>query len=365
MLTSNRTFPILLALATFLLSCSVEREFTPPQSFGPPLRIGNRAYLLTWQRSSSYKISDLLIDIWAFDLGRMTPVYRNRLQSIRGGALEERSILGVHSKILWLLMPDGPYAVALDTGALAMNPDDLARLNPELRGLLPKEKRAYKFTAAGLSIKTIDAQAWHVHPDTFLVTLKPNAGILAGTPPGESSTRLLDRGIQFGDRWIGLLTGKEAEDFAKYHVIRGLDFESKRKLYSAEVKQVEADFGPTVRYSQFKALTPEFLAPAVLAYKKDPGSIFILHKDVLEDKGRFYLTRFSEPAAKVLWTVAMPLSKILSVLPDPATLLFHGSAYETADSSHEALVSVNWETGALTAFDQLDNAKHPISQPQH
>lgn len=361
----NQMLPILCILSTLLTSCSVERDLTPPKTFGSPLRVGNRALLLTWQRSSGFKASDLLIDIWALDVLKMTPVYRSRLQTIPGGALEERSIIGVHNKTLWLLMPDGPYAVALDTGALAMNPDDLSRLNPQLRGLLPKEKSSYKFSATGLSIQTIDAKAWYVHPDTFLVTLKPPAGIEAGVAPAASPTTLLDRGFQFGDRWIGLLNAKEAADFSKFNVIGGLDFVSKRALYSAEVKQVEADFGPKVRYSEFKTLTPEFLAPSVLIYQKDPADVFILHKDVLEGTGRFFLTRFSQPAGKVLWTAALPISKVLSVLPDPETLLFYGSVYESTDMDHELLVAVNWTTGSVTSFDQKNNARHPVSQPQN
>ena len=82
--------------------------------------------------------------------------------------------------------------------------------------------------------------------------------------------------------------------FPNQHSIGGLDFRSKRALYSAEVKQVEADFGPKVRYSQFKVLTPEFLAPAVLLQSQDPASVFVMHKDLLEEKGRYYLSRYSE-----------------------------------------------------------------------
>ncbi len=283
---------LLLVLPVLLASCASDSELTAPSSFGAPIRIGNRAYLLTWQRSSTLRTSKLFVDFWAFDTVQMKALYRSRLQTVPGGALEERFILGVQDKTIWLLMPDGPYAVALDTGALAMNPDDLTRLNPQLRGLLPTSKAAYRFTETGLAVKTVDAQAWHLHPETYLVSLKVPTGTGRGMLPAEyslqSTSRLLERGGTVGDQWIGLLSAKESVDFPKQHVIGGLDFQSKRALYSAQVKPVEADFGPKLRYSEFKALTPEFLAPSVLNQNQDPKSVFILHKDMLEEKGRFF-----------------------------------------------------------------------------
>jgi hypothetical protein len=355
---------LLTALSLLLASCGTDTELTPCSSFGAPVRIGDRAYLLTWQRNSSSRTSKLFVDLWAVDVVQMKAIYRSRLQTVAGGALEERSILGVHDKTIWLHMPDGPYAISLDTGALAMNPDDLTRLNPELRGLLPKEKAAYQFTPTGLAVKTIDAQAWHLHPATFLVSLKAPTGTGPGVQPAEyslqSNSRLLERCVAAGDRWTGLLSAKEAENFPKQHSIGGLDFRSKRALYSAEVKPVEADFGPKVHYSQFKVLTPEFLAPAVLLQSQDPSSVFVMHKDLLEEKGRYFLSRYSESAGKVVWNADLAISEIHSVLPGEKKVLVLGRV----NGDHERLVGVDWASGAVSGFDLLENANYPVTQSQ-
>ncbi len=354
---------VIVILSVLLASCSSNAELTAPVSFGGPIGIGNRAFLLTWQRSSTRPTSQLLVDLWAFDAIQMKPLYRSRLQSIPGGALEERFILGAQNKTIWLLMPEGPFAVNLDTGALAMNPDDLTRLNPELRGLLPKEKSAYQFTSNGLSIKTVDARAWHVHPITYLVSLKPHSEVTSGILPAEyslqSNSSLLARGFATGEKWIGLLNAKEAVDFATYHVIGGLDFQSKRALYSARVLTVEATFGPTLRYSQFEVLTPEFLAPSVLIQRNDPSGVFILHKDQLGEKGHYFISRFNEPAGKVLWTVDLLLSEIHSVLPGQASLLLYGRLQESAGLGHERFLSLDWASGRLSTFDQTESATYP------
>ena len=355
---------LLVILSVLLGSCSSNAELTAPASFGAPIRIGNRAYLLTWQRSSTFKTSKLLVDLWAFDAGQMKPLYRSRLQTIPGGALEERSILGVQNNTIWLLMPDGPYAVALDTGALAMNPDDLTRLNPELRGLLPKGKKAYQFSSTGLAIKTVDAKAWHLHPSTYLVSLKPPEGVASGVLPAEfaqqSTSALLDRGFTVGEEWVGLLSAKEAVNFPTQHSIGGLDFQSKRALYSAQVVPVEATFGPRVRYSQFKVLTPEFLAPSVLLQRVDPASVYIVHKDLLEEKGRYFLSRFSEPSSKVTWTVDLQLSEIHSVLPGDTSLLLYGRWQGDPGMGHERFLSLDWASGKISKFDQSENSKFPV-----
>ena len=353
-----------IALCLVLASCGPYGELTPCSSFGAPVRIGDRAYLLTWQRSSTSKTSKLFVDLWALDVVQMKAIYRSRLQTVVGGELEERSILGVQDKTVWLHMPDGPYAVSLDTGALAMNPDDLTRLNPQLRGLLPKERAAYQFTSTGLAVKTIDAQAWHLHPATYLVSLKAPTGTGPGVLPAEyslqSGSRLLERGYAAGDRWTGLLSAKEAENFPKQHSIGGLDFRSRRALYSAEVNSVEADFGPKVRYSQFKVLTPEFLAPAVLLQSQDPASVFVMHKDLLEEKGRYFLSRYSEAASKVVWNTDLAISEIHSVLPGEKKLLVLGRV----NGDHERLVAVDWASGAFSGFDLLENANYPVTQSQ-
>jgi hypothetical protein len=111
-------------------------------------------------------------------------------------------------------------------------------------------------------------------------------------------------------------------------------------------------------------LTPEFLAPSVLLQSQDPTGVFIVHKDLLEAKGRYFLSRFSEADGKVVWNSALAVSEIHSVLPGEGKLLILGSLNEGEGKGHERLVAVDWVSGAVSSFDQLENANYPVKEQQ-
>jgi hypothetical protein len=374
-------------------------KLTPPVSFGAPLRDGNRVYMLTGQWKSIYDYTDnssrvftstdLLVDVWAFDALTAKPVYRRRLQKVDHGAMQGRKILGLQNKTLWVLLPAGLHAIDKETGAFAADPDSLQRLNPELRGLLPIEAQFYSFTDRGLTVKAADAKVWHIHPDTFLVSTEPIPSLgKAIMPPyitPQATYAFLERGFDIGTKWLGLLNPEEAATFGKNHAIRGLDYQSRRSLYAADISKATTFFGPQNRYSNFKALTEEFLAPGILSdhrptghhaliYRRDPDSLFVLHSDRLGEDGRLQLTRVAGPGGKVLWNTPLRLSVLQCLMLDEQSLVLSGVVYRRqvpnarvkTDPMHTAtalLLSVNWATGAVSAFDHGDVDNHPEATP--
>jgi hypothetical protein len=400
MLRSLRPVHILVALAGLVfLALSVGMYFapsfllTPLVAFGSPLRAGNRAYLLTGQYKKVFNFTDdspvfstvdLLVDIWAFDASTTMPVYRRRLQTIRNGAMQNRSILGAHGKTLWILLPTGPHALNRDTGDVAAAPARIEEINPNLRGLLPVESRFLTFTAAGLAIKTLDGRTWHIHPETLLASAAATSGSIPAILPSFSTPQatyvFVQRGFALGKKWLGLLNPEEAVKFGRAHTVDDLDFQSRRALYSADITQQQTFFGPQPRYSNFRPLTDEFLAPGILTevsetgpgalvYRRDPDSIFVLHPDRLGENGRLQLTRVTGPAGKILWTSPLQLSVLQSLMPDEQSLLLYGQQYRPQDpnervhtdptlNARQILVSVNWTTGAVTSRD-------PEATPAH
>ena len=406
MFLSIRPVHILTALGTVaLIVASVFMYFapsfklTPPAPFGAPLRDGNRLYMLTGQWKSIYDYTgdssrmftstDLLVDFWAIDALTDKPVYRRRLQKVDHGAMQGRQILGLQNKTLWVLMPTGLHAIDKETGAFAADPESLQRLNPELRGLLPVEPQFYSFSESGLTVKTADAKVWHIHPDTFLVSRAPipflGKGIVPPYVTPQATYAFLERGFDIGSKWLGLLNAEEAVTFGKNHAIGGLDYQSRRPLYAADISKVQTFFGPQNRYSNFKALTEEFLGPGILSdhrptgqhallYRRDPDSLFVLHSDRLGEDGRLQLTRVAGPSGKVLWNTPLRLSVLQCLMQDEQSLVLFGVVYRRLDPNarvktdpmHTAtalLLSVNWATGAFSAFDHGDVDHHPEATP--
>lgn len=167
--------------------------------------------------------------------------------------------------------------------------------------------------------------------------------------------------------------------------IGGLDYQSRRAVYAADISKAPTFFDPQNRYSNFKALTEEFLAPGILSdhrptgshaviYRRDPDSVFVLHYDKLGGDGRLHLARVAGPGGKILWNIPLRLSVLQSLMLDEQSLVLSGVVYKRQDPNarvktdpmHTAnglLLSVNWATGAVSAFDHGDVDHHPEATP--
>lgn len=355
-------------------------------SFGAPLQAGNRIYLLTGQWKNvldflddgrTYSSQDLLVDIWSFDAATAQPVYRKRLETLRNGAMIGRSILGAHGPVLWLLLPTGVHAVSRETGEIKATPASLVNTNPSLRGLLPLEPHFFSFTLSGLSFKAADGRTWHLHPETFVATETPPAAVTAGIPPTYftplATHAFLERGVSLEKKWLGVLTPEEAAAIPRTNHIPDSEYQSRRSLYAADITPENTFFGPKPRYSNFQSLTQDFLAPGLLAehrptghhaiiYRRNPDSVFLLHRDRLGEDGRLQLTRISGPAGKIVWNTPLPLSVLQSVMPGEERLVLFGRLYQKQDpaapvhrdpyhEAHDMLLSVDWQSGAMKFFE--------------
>ncbi|MDX2267480.1 MAG: PA2928 family protein [Bryobacter sp.] len=372
---------------------------TPAASFGPPVRAGNRIYLLTGQwksrwfssgRSarSSDRSTDLLVDLWAFDATTLQPIFRRRLQTVPDGAMYGRAILGVQNQTVWLLLPGGLHAASAQDGRLVATPETIEEKNPNLRGLLSTESRFYRFTAQqGLIIIAADAATWYLHPDHWQAAKQPFALGAGGhsyapayfTP--NSTLSFKGRGYPLGAKWLGVLTEAESKVFNREYGIPGLDDFTPRAVYAGDISQEKTFFGDQARYGNFKQLTQLFLAagvlvlpqpsgPGALVYRQGPDSIFVLHKSRIDEEAVLQLARVTGPEGKLLWNIALPLSVLQSVLPGEESLVLYGRLFTKADptnpgprdpfhTAREMLVAVDWKSGAIREHDQSNIKSHP------
>jgi hypothetical protein len=295
-----------------------------------------------------------------------------------------RAIMGIQNQTAWLLLPSGLHATNTQTGTLRATPKDIEDKNPQLRTLLPTEGRYYTFTKqAGMTVVAADASTWYIHPDTLQASKTPHQ-IEAITPPyftPMATYMFQERGYVLGTHWLGMLTAEEASKFDRPRGIAGLDHQTPRALYAGDVTKAETFFGAEDRVGNLKALTQPFLAsgllslfqgsgPNALVYRRDPDSVFILHKSRIDEEAVIQLARVTGPEGKIMWNVALPLSVLQSVLPGEESLVFYGRLFTKADpndrlrrdpmhTAREMLVTIDWKTGAHKQHDQSDTKRHP------
>jgi len=348
----NCTAATALTLST---GCGSDSTFTQASASGYPIRLANRAYLLThrFKGSSRNYRSGALMDLWAFDATTAKLIYQSHLKDLADGISLNARILGLHNKTIWLFLPSGLHAANCDSGTLIADPERISYLNPNLRGVLPTGIDSYSFTQSGLALKSNHGETWHLHPDTLIATKTPPllTGPIAIAPPYNSiqtTHTFLDRQFTTPTQWIGLLTPAEAITLEKYRSIGGLDFQSRRKLFSADITPTNNDFGANLRYSNFKPLTEDFLAPGIFVpiTSNNPDSLFILHKDSLGDNGKLHLARFATPGGKILWNTPLNITNLTTVMPDNNSLLLYGEDPDK-ENQNEQLIAINLKTGNI------------------
>jgi len=135
-----------LALILTLSSCKLGPNWvlSPPKQLGPPLRSGDRLYILTSQFNSridysmdsfqpQVKDTDLFTDLWALDVRTAAPLWRKRLRTERNAPMEHQEMLGAEGDVLWLLLHQGLTAVSAAAGDVVADANSVQARNASLK----------------------------------------------------------------------------------------------------------------------------------------------------------------------------------------------------------------------------------------
>lgn len=361
----------------------------------------------------------LHVDLWAIDPASATVAWRRRLRSFEDRAsdgLDLRSIeiLGVDGATLWLSLRE-PLALSLTDGATLADGARIDAVNPALAGKRVTDAGYVAFGAHGLQLTLSDSTQWRIDGADFSAAPRDTpardpALVRAPAEPG-STSRFQVRGLPIGDRWLGVLTTEEADELqreptlgerrpeelsslarnilAGTHVPQPLSVAPKPyRLWSARVTQVSAappdwppelpdHWGTRARFGDYQPLpeAPAFLQAGLLAastrsdqalWYREPDSVLVLHHETVGSAGRLAITRVAGPGGRVVWSAALPLNALTSVMPGEKELLLAGSGppAESAGAApsrtdpdapppepHEKLVRVTLADGALAIFD--------------
>jgi hypothetical protein len=392
----------------------------PLHGIGAPVRVADdardRVVLLTSQDQLERRRrlgirtvpagSQTQLDLWAFDVAAMRPMWRRRVLAGERSALSGHRMLGVDGGRVWLYA-DGLRAVDLADGARVGGPADLARLNPDVAGLLPSDPDRYGFDARGVHLVDDAARRWRL--DSATGRLQPLPAQPQSSPPPRRAGTLApawfqanygnsfkSRGLDLERRWLGLLDADEAGRLAAppqvpgakpgdrpgaaAHHYAGLHTPNligplganRYRLWRAQIVQVSAappdwpkslpdNWGTRDQYRHFAALglAPEFLDAGLLVAEpgrsplllRDPDSVLVLHRDRLGIGGRLQLARVAGPDGALAWNSALPLTLLQAVLPGQRSLVLYGQRHDDAGGPPVAvLVAIDLKSGEVTSF---------------
>jgi hypothetical protein len=413
-----------------LLTTGEVRELQPALFQSAPLRTdqdgADRVYLLGIQsetitqlsfgrRTSSRPRRDLLhVDLWAIDAATGTLAWRKRLRTYEG---EERAgrdlrgfdLLGADGKTLWLTV-DGPLGVSLADGSVVADGARIDARNPAMAGKRVNDLGYIAFGRHGLQLTLNDASQWRIDASDLSAAPRdtpvrdPNRIVPPAKRGSGSSSTFLTRALPIGERWLGVMTDKEAEFYRNKPVIAGRDpnerpgvmqqfleenhvpaplyepLPQQYRLWGARMIQVSAAppdwpsqlpdrWGKRPQFSDYRVLpeSPPFLRAGLLhdgsepeqaLWYRQPDSVLVLHTDKLGQQGRLHLTRVSGPAGKPVWSAALPMDQLHSVMRKDNDLLLLGSEPPAAtdeksqeEGPHLKVVRVEVANGKTTVLD--------------
>lgn len=411
-----------------LLRFGEHRDLQPALFQTAPLRTAqggaDRVYLLSTQSETVIRLSRrgashlrrdyLYVDLWAIDAATMGVAWRKRLRTYEDDERDGRNLpgfelLGVDGSTLWLNV-DGPLGVALGDGSITADGARIDRINPQLAGLRVDERGYIAFGRHGLQVTLNDASQWRIdaadlHAATRDTPVSNPAGIVAPACCAHASTSTFQvRALPIGERWLGVLTDKEADHLSHAPVVPGRQADERPgvmqrfldenhvptalndplpqpyRLWSARVQQVSAappdwpkelpdNWGTRAQFSDYEALpeSPAFLRAGLLRTHRDidialwyrnPDSVLVLHADKLGEAGRLQLTRVSGPHGKVVWHAPLAMTSLDSVMRGDADLLFWGREPPPAQpgtaadtSAHQKLVWLDTASGKTVTLD--------------
>ncbi|MEO6383763.1 MAG: PA2928 family protein, partial [Thermomonas sp.] len=329
------------------------------------------------------------------------------------------ALLGVDGKTLWLTV-DGPLGVSLADGSVVADGTRIDVKNPAMAGKRVDELGYVAFGKHGLQVTLNDASQWRIDASDLGaaprdISVRDPQGIVppAAYARGASST-FLTRALPLGDRWLGLLTDQEADLYRHKPVIPGRDPNDRPgamqqfleanhvpaplqhpqpqsyRLWGAHVTQVSAappgwssslpdNWGKRPEFSHYEPLpeSPPFLRAGLLRensqqeqamWFRQPDSVLVLHSDKLGQEGRLQLSRISGPVGKPVWSIALPMDELQSVMRKNETLLLLGSEPPPAGAdkktveqgAHLQVVRVDVPSGKVNALDLTEESLKPL-----
>jgi hypothetical protein len=381
---------------------------------------GDRLAFLTsqWERRHVYlgglrtggsrrSVAHLHIDFWLVDVATARPLRRVRLRTDK--QLGDVAVLGADRGILWARLPD-LIGLRLADGSVVADRARVAAANPALASVLPQppdrtlfltpQQQRLRFTLAdGLVMLLDDGRRVRLDPSTLQAHVlgaaaeaEPEAATTAQrrralAPANGMQWNAMVRGLNIAraDRnternldWLGLVAEREVAQIAREGQTTSVpDFTrpERFKLYRGRLRPETTHFGVRHRLELVQPLpeAPEFLFaglavedpqanPTRALWRRDPDSVFVLHRDRLGDAGRWLLSRIAGPAGRVVWRAELPLSDVglwLPGEPNARHALLLGTwlnaprspwAEEREDPSMQ-IASVDLDTGAMAAFN--------------
>lgn len=414
-----------------LSGCSLfsgEGELQPALFQSAPLRAvrvqADRVYLMSTQSETvitrfggsitPVRNDYLYIELWAIDAATNSVVWRNRLRTYenreRAGRIQTGfKLLGVDGAVLWLDI-EGPLGVSLDDGHVVADLASIELRNPQLAGRLVEENGYIAFGRNGLQLTLNDATQWRVDASDLSAAPRDVAvshpdGITGPAYYRNSGTSSFQiRGVQIGERWLGVLTDKEADMLSQPPVVPGSKpgdrpgvmqkfleenhvptplnepLPQAYRLWGAHVKTVSAapadwpkelpdNWGKRPHFSRYEVLpeAPSFLRAGLLREHPDtqdplwylnPDSFLVLHVDKLGAEGRLVLSRVSGPVGKLVWQATLAMTSVDSVMPGASDIYLWGREPVASDDhgnggqhEHLKLARVELATGQATLTD--------------
>lgn len=416
-----RSWPGILALLVACLLAACSSQFEPPVMQGAPLMTEEVGPPRLWvlekveeqrqvgvgsfsRHSTGHWRTDTYFhfEVQAFDPATARPLWKRRILTIGDakandtvsrvvGSGASARILGQDGEVVWVLIDDRPYALALDDGRRLAGIEQIEVANPVLKGLLPVDGRQYGFDH-GLVLQAADAR-WFVirgrqwQASAYVPPTSPTPPILRkrnGMPVivpmrpaiGEVPARLLER----GDRWLGLYSPREADDARDDSRGRNLRYpytianegkQARRQFWEVDTESFQDPDSdePARRIRDLRPiaggaslLNGRFLVPAGSDepyHLQEPSGFLVWHSTRIDSAGRLALSRFSEDLNK-LWTTELPLSENSILTParfwifPGQRLVVYGTLAQEIDGTHTRtphLASIDLRDGRMAAWD--------------